>query len=75
MKMKTTWKMCEEEQFIIPDNVRRELLRHLLEEEDAYWGEIRSHEAMEGQLDYLMGECESPYYSKEEDFKPLSIDK
>jgi len=37
-------------------NAQRELLRRLLEEEDAEWGLLRSSEDMEKQLDYLMGE-------------------
>ena len=52
VKLKATWAMTAECQF--PIDARRELLRRLLEEEDAHWGLTRSKEEMESQLDYLM---------------------
>jgi hypothetical protein len=59
MKLKTTWKFCEEMKEI-PDNTRRDLLRNLLKDEDASWGTSRSAEEMEKQLDYLMGCGDNP---------------
>ena len=67
-KLKATWKLEDESQFEIPDDTRRSLLRATLKELDADWGLVRSDEAMEGQLDYLMGLREEPYPTTENDW-------
>lgn len=72
-KLKATWKMVNEDQFNMTPEVRREILRSLLVDEDASWGVVRSQEALEKQLDYLMGIREDPYYTTDADFSPLNI--
>jgi tRNA-dihydrouridine synthase len=51
-KLKATWTLEKEEQFPTED-IRKELLRSLLEKEDAYWGFKRSPEEMQKHLDEL----------------------
>lgn len=53
--LKPTWELTNDLQ-VMSNDARRELLRHLLADIDAEWGEVRSPEEMESQLDYLMGE-------------------
>ena len=48
-------KLCEEKQ-TISDSMRREVLKRIFEEEDAFWGVVRSQEDMEILLDYFMEE-------------------
>ena len=54
---------------ICPPEQRRELIRLLLIDDDADWGLVRSQEALEGQVAYLMGERPEPHYTTDADWR------